>query len=172
MNDRYEFYKSKGICVQCGQKDAFPGHTKCPECIEKAYLASRKCWDDKEKAKKYNKKGSKRRRRIYQDRKEKGVCVNCGSPVKQGVYCERCREKRNAKRREGRKEVGEAFRERIAAGVCMYCGGGVVPGYKLCEACLNRRRELNRRSNQKSSEKWRGEIANEWKAKKKRSGNG
>lgn len=158
--------------MQCGQKDAFPGYVKCPECIEKAHLASQKCWEDKEKAKKYNEKGSKRHKRIYQERKEKGVCVKCGSPVKQGIYCERCREKRNAKRREGRKDVGEAFRERIAAGVCMYCGGETVPGYKLCEVCLNRRRELNRKSNQMSSEKWREEIANEWKAKKKRSGNG
>ena len=40
--ERYYWLKAHGICVQCGQKDAFPGYTKCPECIEKAEEASRK----------------------------------------------------------------------------------------------------------------------------------
>ena len=37
---RYQWLKMHGICVACGQKDAFPGYVRCPECLEKAEMAS------------------------------------------------------------------------------------------------------------------------------------
>lgn len=54
----------------------------------------------------------------------------------------------------------------------MYCGKITVPGYKLCEKCLEKRRIVNKDINLKSSEKWRKEIDAQWNAKRKSSGNG
>lgn len=175
MKDRYEWYKSKGICVQCGQKDAFPGYVKCPECIEKAEEASRKCWANKEKRIRYNKRGRERKRELISERKEKGLCPRCGKPIRNGtyIYCNRCRERKNAAGRAKRgQSPGEHFRERIDRGVCMFCGGEIVPGYRLCKSCLERCRDNFKKSMPKASEKWRKEIGAQWNAKQRSSGNG
>lgn len=174
--ERYYWLKSHGICVQCGQRDAFPGYTKCPECIEKAEEASRKCWADGEKRSRYNKQGAKRKKELREYRKAHGLCVRCGRPMENRKYlsCKWCREKRNAKRRKQcARRPGEHFRERIEAGVCMYCGNEVENGYKLCANCLKKTRERFEKSRQKSSEKWRKDITLQWQnAKQKSSKNG
>lgn len=30
-----EYLKAHGICINCGQRDAIPGHTRCEVCREK-----------------------------------------------------------------------------------------------------------------------------------------
>ena len=174
-SDRYYWLKEHGICVMCGNNDAFPGYVKCPECIEKVGLASRRCWANKEKRIRYNKHGNERKKKLILERKEKGMCPKCGKPVRNEkyIYCARCREKKNAARRaKNSRRPGEHFRDRIEAGVCMYCGSDPVPGYKLCEKCLEKRRCINNKFSQKSSEKWRKEIVATWNSKKRRSENG
>lgn len=145
-----------GLCVQCGKEKPFRGYVRCPECIEKSEEASRKCWSDPEKRIRYNKRGSERKKELILERKENGLCPRCGKAIKNEtyIYCKQCREKKNIARRDksGRRP-GEHFKERIAEGVCMYCGGKIVPGYKLCEKCLEKRRYINKRSNQKPSGK-------------------
>ena len=34
-NERYNWYKSHGICVDCGAYEAAKGHTRCLECMSK-----------------------------------------------------------------------------------------------------------------------------------------
>nr|DAW41410.1 MAG TPA: hypothetical protein [Bacteriophage sp.] len=171
--DRYNFLKGHGICVSCGQCDAFPGHTKCADCIEKANLASAKCWDDPEKKIKYAKRGNETKKKLYQERKSAGLCVRCGKQTGGGVYCGLHRAKRNLARRTGR-EYGVAFRERMDRGVCMYCGEVVVPGYRFCERHLEARRKIIKRTlgEKDICERWRKEITAEWEAKKMNFGNG
>lgn len=171
---RYQWLKMHGICVACGQKDAFPGYVRCPECIEKAEEASRKCWADDEKRIRYNKHGAERHKELIQERKANGLCPRCGKVVKgKYVYCDRCREKHNASRRaKNMRRPGEHFRERIEAGICMYCGGELVPGYKLCESCLEKYRDIHKHSNQRASIRWRKEITEGWNARKRSSVNG
>ena len=171
----YAWRKRMGLCVQCGKEKSFPGYVRCPECIEKTEESSRRCWANEEKRIRYNKRGAERHKELRMERKEKGLCPRCGKPIKGGTYitCARCREKKNAARRaKNSRRPGEHFRERIEAGVCMFCGGEVVPGYKLCKSCLERVRENFKKSNGKSSEKWRKEIDAQWNAKRKSSGNG
>lgn len=170
--ERYYWLKSHGICVQCGQKDAFPGYTKCPECIEKAEEASRKCWADKEKRIRYNKRGNERKIELMEYRKSHGLCIRCGRPMESKEYltCKWCREKQNERRRNQRgRTQGEHFRERIEAGVCIYCCGEVEEGYKLCANCLKKTRARLKTSRQKSSEKWRKEITLQWQVAKQKS---
>lgn len=40
--ERYEFYKSHGICVECGREPAYKGHTRCLECRFKSIERSKK----------------------------------------------------------------------------------------------------------------------------------
>ena len=164
-----------GLCVQCGKEKAFPGYVRCPKCIEKAEEATRKCWQDEGKRSRYNKHGAERRKKLRLERKEKGLCPKCGKPIKDGEFitCARCRTKHNVNRRaKSIRRPGEHFKERIESGVCMYCGGKLVPGYKLCEKCLEKRRRINKGINRKASEKWRKEITAGWNTKQKSSGNG
>lgn len=172
---RYQWLKMHGICVACGQKDAFTGYVRCPECLEKAEMASLKCWADDEKRTRYNKHSAERRKKLRQERKVKGLCPGCGKAVKDNYsYCDRCRNKHNANRNSKRvRRPGEHFRERMEAGICMYCGGEIVQGYKLCKSCLEKYRNIHKQSNPKASSRWRKEITGEWKiAKLKSSGNG
>lgn len=171
---RYKWLKMHKICVACGQKDAFPGYVRCPECIEKVEEASRKCWANDEKRNRYNKRGAERRKELRQERKANGLCPRCGKIVKgKYYYCEHCRKKHNENRRAERmRSPGEHFRERIEAGICMYCGDEIVPGYKLCESCLEKYRNIHKQSNPKASSRWRKEITEEWNAKKRSSENG
>lgn len=173
---RYQWLKMHGICVACGQKDAFLGYVRCPECIEKSETASRRCWADDEKRILYNKHGAERKKELRSKRKQKGLCPQCGKPTKNEAYilCARCRAKKNAARRaKNGRGPGEHFRERMEAGVCMYCGGEIVPGYKLCKDCLEKRRNINKQLPPRASDRWRKEITGGWKiAKLKSSGNG
>lgn len=34
----YDWYKSHGICVKCGQRDAIKGGSRCAECVERDRL--------------------------------------------------------------------------------------------------------------------------------------
>ena len=36
--ERREWYAAHGICISCGQRDAFPGRKKFAECLEKSTL--------------------------------------------------------------------------------------------------------------------------------------
>ncbi|MBS7209337.1 MAG: hypothetical protein KH034_02795 [Lachnospiraceae bacterium] len=172
---RYQWLKEHGICVQCGQRDAFPGYVRCPECIEKVGIASAKCRCDKEKRIKYNKHENERRKQRYKERKIKHLCTRCGKQLTEDYKystCVSCRKRRSEKRRTG-KDYGEAFRERIKEGVCMYCGSEVVSGYNFCEKHLKNKREIIKKTNLTASEKWRGEITRQWEnAKLKSSKNG
>lgn len=172
---RYQWLKEHGICVQCGQGDAFPGYVRCPECIEKANIASARCRDDKDKRMKYNKHCREKSRRLYGERKNNHMCTICGKKLPEDYkYCTciLCRKKRSEKRRTGR-DYGEVFRERIEAGICMYCGDEVVEGYKFCEKHLKIAREGMKKAQITASDKWRGEITRQWEnAKSKNLRNG
>lgn len=173
---RYQWLKEHGICIQCGQRDAFPGYVKCPKCIEKAGISSRRCWGDKEKRIKYIRRSNERAKQLRKERKDKNLCIRCGKalPEKHEYFtCVSCRKRRNEKLKAGRRDCGEAFRERIDAGVCMYCGAEVVPGHKLCEKHLIIARGNIEKARIASNEKWRGEITRQWEdAKLRNSRNG
>ena len=168
---RYQWLKENGICVQCGQRDAFPGYVRCPGCIEKANIASARCRDDKDKRLKYNKHERERGKQLYEERKRKHMCTTCGRALPEGykyLTCVLCRKKRAERRKTGR-NYGEAFRSRIEAGVCMYCGDKVVEGYVLCEKHLKIARESMKKAHHTASSKWRGEITRQWENAKLKS---
>ena len=81
-------YIKMGVCPQCRKNTIFPGEKRCPDCTE----ASSERW--KKYTEKVDVKESNRNqnRRRYKERKEKGLCVQCGKrkPIPGKVRCARC----------------------------------------------------------------------------------
>ena len=106
-----EWYAEHGICVSCGQADAEPGRTQCGACARKA-LARVKKWDPD---------GSKHRQNMQalrEERKARGLCVDCGLPAGKYIRCAACRQKHRETYRLGeiRKRLKrEAEKERARA---------------------------------------------------------
>lgn len=119
-----EYYKSKGICINCCKEQAEPNRTLCWECAEK----------DRNRVRTYNKE----RKRIYNKRKKElcdafGVCTTCMTKDKyKGKQCIDCYLKRKRKYQENNigkipRQLWDEFNR------CMICGGERTEGSKLCE---------------------------------------
>ncbi len=113
--ERYEWLKSKGICVHCGREKAVSGQILCPACKVRHAEVNKNCRrrltsEQKEKIKQYS---SKRFHERYAERLEKNLCVYCGKrpPEENHTRCEICLEaarkdyhKHKEKRRENAKK--------------------------------------------------------------------
>lgn len=96
--NKYAYYKSIGVCPECGKRQAQAGKVHCAECAAKRNSYYRK-----------HREGSNRASRNFsRHRKEAGLCRACGKPAPNGVFCDDCRYIRNVKRRivEYRKRNG------------------------------------------------------------------
>lgn len=128
--ERREFLKARGICVKCGQRDAIPEKTLCPDCREKNNQKRRKKKDKPIPGAWYARQ-CERAKELRKARIAEGICVKCGkekaSPEAQ--YCHKCRARR--------KELDRAIRDKkIAAGLCVYCGHNkALPGLLSCREC-------------------------------------
>lgn len=97
----YEYYKSHGICPECGQNKAVEGHVYCVTCAEAQAVCNmirRARMTPEEKAEEYQKR-QPRRKMLYQKRKAQGLCVSCGRPTEGKTRCRRCAEKMNEQQR-------------------------------------------------------------------------
>lgn len=79
IQSRYERQKAQGLCCSCGAKSAL---VRCPDCMARAKVATRKLWAS---------------------RREKGLCIRCSSP-RQGSknHCPRCLAEKKVLLRESR----------------------------------------------------------------------
>lgn len=111
--------------------------------------------------------------KIYQKRKEAGLCVGCGKPMdnENGVYCTRCKGKRIARSRENRKYYKEH-------GICPTCGKNLLYGdEKRCLECrayrANYYEKVEKHRTEEEKEKSRRKSAEaERKRKEQRKKNG
>lgn len=79
---------SKGLCCDCKQRDAFTmnGRWRCAECGEKYNQ-----WQSERRKAGAQAKENASARAQYAERKETGLCVQCGKPAVSGkVRCPRC----------------------------------------------------------------------------------
>ena len=113
MNDameRYYFYKSHGICTQCGCQTAKKGQTRCNTCAAShADYASISYyrWKDNvgiETVREQYDKRNKKKMEMYYYRKENCLCVKCGKQTDNKTMCKNCRLKYNYWRREHNKQ--------------------------------------------------------------------
>jgi DNA polymerase II small subunit/DNA polymerase delta subunit B len=109
MNDamkRYYFYKSHGICVQCGSQTAQKGKTRCSTCAAThsdyasiSYFRWKDNASSEEVRERYNARNIKKMKTYY-FRKQNGLCVKCGTVSDGKTMCRHCRLKYNYWRRE------------------------------------------------------------------------
>lgn len=120
----YKFLDTLGLCHKCRRKKVAPGKKYCFDCLEQIRECSLKRYDP-EKAKEYQ----SRRREIYREKKEKGICVRCNKPATHGIYCYECsikakrhNQKNAEKQKAARHERGLIPEKRREQGLCLWCG--------------------------------------------------
>lgn len=168
--DSRSWYKEHGICPKCGQRDGFNGGVLCFVCREKNQQNNIMYQSDPVRRSQYNKTASKRKMQQYYERKSAGMCTCCGeNGQEKGLLCYSCwrkRQRRREKEKTNRSRPGMHFRDRKERGVCLYCEKPVVSGKCFCEEHLKQRQEIYKRHIDKMSEKWRGEIHDDWELAK------
>lgn len=80
LRDLYVFRRERGICTTCGQNDVVTGKTKCKKCHDAQLMRNKK---------------------RYTERKEAGLCIECGAVALAGkTRCAMCFDRRNQRRRK------------------------------------------------------------------------
>ena len=139
---RTEERRSMGLCIKCGRRRHSPERSLCESCLERGRIAERaryvraraegaayggRCPESRRRM------ARERNRRRRHERREAGLCVNCGArpPVQGSTVCETCREERRAAERE-------LYAERRARGLCGRCGAEVIDKASTCASCAAR----------------------------------
>ena len=128
---RREWLKQHGICVSCGQKSAVANTFQCEDCLYKSQLNNIK-YRNLEKERKYYPKRKEKRK----ERKNKGLCVQCGKKATNGVLCLECYTRRKTKREEAKHE--NQHRIWKDSGLCYRCGSPLYKHHKLCKECYDK----------------------------------
>lgn len=129
----YDWYKQHGICVECRREFACDGLVRCPECLEKDCERNKKyVAAHHEEHKKYCKEY---RKRIYEERKSKGLCTRCGKKAIEGqTLCLSCK----LRNKKARQKSGIERSMRPSFGLCYRCGNPLNNYEKLCDYCHDR----------------------------------
>lgn len=142
---RYEYLKSRNICVACGKEKALENNVHCLICKMDARESKKKFRENhKERLKEYIKENMES---IYKKRKEAGICVKCGTRKTENGFatCKTCRAKARNKYKSKREE-------REYLNLCRLCGAkSLYKNTKVCEKCYKERivkmRSLNTKRN-------------------------
>ena len=147
--ERYEYLKSRGICVTCGSEKAEPKRVRCLECLYKASESSIKSRE--KNIEKVRKKERERRKQKYREMRADGIC-SCGKKAIKGKsYCVECKIKAKRRYQEKTKEVvrREDF---VYLNLCGICGSKeLVENKKLCKRCYENSLKGLEIANQKRS---------------------
>lgn len=139
--EEYDFRKSRGLCAECGTRDAYTisGRALCAECCEK-----RKNRKISEAERQHRKDYLRNRIEVFAAQRK---CDGCGAQLKENdthKRCPTCRAYFRKKSAEYRDKKGVLRRELFGdMEVCMRCGKPRTPGLKtkrgepskLCAAC-------------------------------------
>ena len=141
MSDYYDYYKSHGICVTCGQEKAKKGRVRCWRCLlnQKEHEAE---YREKRSAEVKSKILAERREKaavLRAERREQGLCPNCGRERSNKAYalCEKCRA--SAKKSAERRRRADGIAPSGLRGDGYFCAVCLRPvendGDKLCNRC-------------------------------------
>lgn len=130
----YQWAKEHGLCVRCMKETPAPGKMCCEVCAAKN--AERQVKYNHSVTEEQKAKYAARRRTERKERKEKGLCVECGKKAYGNYTCLECMVKRRKRRakRLSHESVDERVsrNERPVYGMCYMCGEPVIPGKRLC----------------------------------------
>lgn len=135
--EKYALLDKLNLCHRCEKAKPLSGRKYCAECLEKIAEYNARHYDP-QKAKQYQ----ARRREIYRQKKERGVCVRCSKPATHGLYCYECSinaKRKNSATAERRKRERHDRRlipeQRRQNGMCLRCGKPVETG-EYCGDCM------------------------------------
>lgn len=135
MSCDYSWLDAMGLCHKCGYRKKFPGRQFCPECLEKIAEINAKKYDPA-KAHEYQ----TRRREIYREKKEAGICIRCKKPATHGMYCyshyivaKRRSQEQAKESRNKRHDRGLVPDQRARESRCLWCGEPASGGTNACD---------------------------------------
>ena len=136
-----EFYRKNNLCPICGKNELFGDEKSCPECRAKQQNR-RDNFTEEQKQKyiyKFYDKNKKRKRLIYKECIEKGICTKCGirKSANGKRKCSICQEKENEYARN-RRNKGIARSERPQYNLCYLCGEPLDREGGLCTKCAEK----------------------------------
>lgn len=137
----YNYYKSHGICVTCGQENAMPGRVRCWRCLASRREHEAEYRDRKTAAEQAEVNRLRRERDAAKraERRASGLCPNCGRKRDDEAYalCRACRH--SAKRSATRKRRNDGVLPSGLRGDGLFCAVCMKPveliGNKLCDRC-------------------------------------
>ena len=124
-----DFFRRHNLCTICGKVAVFGNERTCPECrAKRREIVSR--WITPEKSREYLDENKNRAKKIYYERKAKGICTRCGKrkAERDKTRCGICLEKDAKAHRKAYSK--NAWKE---MGLCYLCGKPVMSGRALCE---------------------------------------
>lgn len=142
-NEYYHWYKSRHICTACFVRPAAREKTKCPDCLDEDAERARqkRAARTDEQCRRAKKKSNESHKKLYEERKSHGICVQCGNRPPQGasVRCGICKAKARAAQDKIRRKRGQRTHEECCElDNCYNCGGVPLPNKRLCAECRDK----------------------------------
>lgn len=153
--EKYLLLDKLKLCHRCEKKSPAPNRKFCFDCLDKIAKYNAVHYDS-ERAKEYQ----SRRRELYREKKEKGICVKCSKIATHGMYCYECsikakrhNQKTAERRKRERHERGLIPELRKNTGLCLRCGQSLnIEKSQFCSKCCE---ENRKNSTLADKSKWR-----------------
>lgn len=133
----YLFYKSMGICPQCGINTHAPNRVRCEECLVKNSISRAKAIQKETSEKRYTRQTNHKEylKRMRAERKSQGLCIYCGKPIAKGssVFC--LEHKLKNQEKNDRRKSSILRSERPSYKLCYICGEAIEEDRKICPQC-------------------------------------
>lgn len=163
-------YQSLGICPICRKEKLFGDEKECPECrADRGNMVN--AWQNANRER-YNLSANEYHRKIYAERKAKGICTRCGKRASlpgKGL-CGICRDRHNRHQAKARNTDGIPRSERVAYGLCYFCGSELDRKGRSCTKCAEKN-IANLKKVDNSHHPWRkpeNSLYWQWKREKKK----
>ena len=132
--DTYNWYKSRGICVNCHSEKAIKKQVHCLNCRDDKNLKTMVYWNKKKDS------INKKRRELRQYRIENKLCTKCGCNLLDNYSNKMCKEcLKNIRERYKIKNGDKMTKWELwrSEEKCIRCGSERYKDSKLCKRCYD-----------------------------------
>ena len=156
--EKYELLDRLGLCHKCEKAKPLPNRKYCPQCLEKIALDNARRYDSQ-----YAHEYQSRRRELYQQKKEQGICVRCTKKATHGLHCyehsieaKRHNAQTAKRRKQERHDRGLIPDWRKENRLCFFCGEPIEEENKTqaCNACCRKQAEYSTMADKTEWKAW------------------
>lgn len=153
--ERYKELDEWGICHSCKKKFKAPGKQFCLDCLDKKKAITARYRENHPLTDEQKAVRAEHRKKLYNERKENGLCIRCGKPATHGKYCykhyiqmRKDSLRRSQKATLARHERGLITDYRKENRLCYYCGKPIEEDNptRACNACRQRQSEASKKA--------------------------